>query len=52
MVGSEWLKRRTLDVLHVARLVVVIGLVVTTSINHVTIENKSLCPKSANFDDP
>ena len=51
MVGSEWLKRRTLDVLHVARLVVVIGLI-TTSINNMTIENKFLCPKSANFDDP
>jgi hypothetical protein len=37
-----------LDVVHVARLVVVIGLVVTTSIDHMTIENKVLLgPKSA-----
>jgi hypothetical protein len=36
-----------LDVLHVAGLVVVIGLVVTTSIDQLTIENKFLGPKSA-----
>jgi hypothetical protein len=37
----------TLDVLHVARLVVVIGLV-ATSTDHMTIENKFLLgPKSA-----
>ena len=51
MVG----RRATLDVLHVAKLVVVIGLV-AASADHMTIENKFLLGPNlqlfANFNDP